>query len=128
MKRSRKPLWFLSLFVLFAGISVGILLLATLRNAQNLSVATPDLSHVSDGDYTGEYAIAPVFVRVVVSVEDHRITNIVILQHQNGLGNRAERLAGAVVETQSLEVDTVSGATVSSKCILKAVECAITGT
>ncbi len=50
---------------------------------------------------------------------------ITILQHDNGLGSTAESIVNDVVKEQSLDIDTVSGATVSSKCILKAVENAI---
>lgn len=55
----------------------------------------------------------------------HLITNITILQHDNGLGSTAESIVNDVVQEQSLDIDAVSGATVSSKCILKAVENAI---
>lgn len=43
----------------------------------------------------------------------------------NGLGSTAESIVNDVVQEQSLDIDIVSGATVSSKCILKAVENAI---
>ena len=85
----------------------------------------PDLSNIQDGNYIGEYTITPVFVKVEVSVSNHRITNITVLQHDNGLGSMAENIVNDVVEEQSLDIDAVSGATVSSKCILKAVENAI---
>ncbi|MDE6622357.1 MAG: FMN-binding protein [Lachnospiraceae bacterium] len=85
----------------------------------------PDLSNVQDGNYIGAYSIAPVHVKAEVSVSNHQITNIAILQHDNGLGSAAECIINDVVEEQSLDIDAVAGATVSSKCILKAVENAI---
>ena len=48
-----------------------------------------------------------------------------ILQHDNGLESTAESIIHDAVKEQSLSIDAVSGATVSSKCILKAVENAI---
>lgn len=75
--------------------------------------------------YIGEYSIAPVHVKAEVSVSNHQITNIEIFQHDNGLVSTAESIINGVVEEQSLDIDAVSGATVSSKCILKAVENAI---
>ena len=53
------------------------------------------------------------------------MTNVRLVRHDHGLGGKAESLAGAVVEAQSLELDPLSGATVSSQCILKAVEIAL---
>jgi uncharacterized protein with FMN-binding domain len=47
------------------------------------------------------------------------------LQHDNGLGSAAESIVNDVVEEQPLDIEAVSGTTVSSKCILKTVENAI---
>ena len=73
------------------------------RQARTLEVETPDLARLEDG----------------------RIAAVQLVRHDHGLGSGAESLPRAVVESQSLELDAVSGATVSSKCILKAVETAL---
>lgn len=93
--------------------------------ADKLSVITPELENIDDGLYEGEYDIVPVSVVVQVSIQDNRISNIAILKHENGLGGKAEKIVKDIIKKQSLEVDTISGATVSSKCILKAIEQAI---
>lgn len=93
--------------------------------AKEVSVSALDLSDVPDGNYKGQYAIFPVNVKVEVIVESHKITDINILQHDNGLGSAAESITKDIQKNQSLDVDAVSGATVSSKCIVKAVENAI---
>ena len=41
------------------------------------------------------------------------------------MGNKAETIVDDVVDKQTLDVDTVSGATVSSKVILKSIENAL---
>ncbi len=125
MKKSKKVLLITFIAVLFLFIAGKIMIGNMVRNVQNISVSMPDLSNVQDGNYIGEYSIAPVHVKVEVSVSNHQITNITILQHDNGLGSTAESIINDVVEEQSLGIDAVSGATVSSKCILKAVENAI---
>lgn len=70
-------------------------------------------------------SITPVYVEVEVSVTEHKITNIKIIEHENGLGGKAEKIVDNIISRQSLEVDAVSGATVSSKCIIKAIENAL---
>lgn len=125
MKKSKKVLLVIFFAVLFLLIAGKIIISNMVRNVRNISVSMPNLSNVQDGNYTGEYSIPPVHVKVEVSVSHHRITNITILQHDNGLGRAAESIVNDVVEEQSLDIDAVSGATVSSKCILKAVENAI---
>lgn len=125
MKKGKKLLPIVFCVVLFLLIAGKIIIGNMVRNVQNISVSMPDLSNVQDGNYIGEYSIAPVHVKVEASVSNHRITKITILQHDNGLGSTAESIVNDVVEEQSLDIDAVSGATVSSKCILKAVENAI---
>lgn len=114
------------LFILMMLLIVGKVVLGNMvRRIRELPVAMPDLSAVSDGNYVGEYTAGPVHVKVEVVVRQHQITEIVIRQHDNGLGSAAETIVGDVIAAQSLNVDAVSGATVSSKCILKAVEDAL---
>ena len=125
MKKSKKVLLIIFFVVSFLLIAWKIIVGNMVRNVQNISVSMPDLLNVQDGNYIGEYSITPLHVKVEVSVSNHRITNITILQHDNGLGSTAESIVNDVMEEQSLEIDAVSGATVSSKCILKAVENAI---
>ncbi|MCI9081909.1 MAG: FMN-binding protein [Lachnospiraceae bacterium] len=125
MKKGKKILLITFIVVLFLFITGKIVMGNIVKNVKNISVSMPDLSNVQDGNYIGEYSITPVHVKVEVSVNNHQITDISILQHDNGLGSTAESIVNDIVEEQSLDKDAVSGATVSSKCILKAVENAI---
>lgn len=88
--------------------------------------ATPDLRAMNDGDFTGAYRSGVVSATVEVALRDHRITSIRILKHFNGQGQAAETIVNDVITAQSLEVDAISGATISSKVILKAIETALT--
>lgn len=92
---------------------------------KDISISDIDLENVGDGAYTGEYSAPPVSVTVQVTVANHRISNIEILRHDNGLGSKAEKITDKIIGQQSLDVDAVSGATLSSVCILKAVENAV---
>lgn len=122
MKKRKKALPVLSVAVLCLLVAGNGVIGHMVGKVRNISVSTPDLSKVQDGDYIGEYSIAPVHVKAGVSVSNHRITGIALLRHDHGLGGAAERIVKDIVAEQSLDIDTVSGATVSSKCILKAVE------
>lgn len=126
MKKSKKVLLaLLSVALLFLIVGIFVIGNLTAQDAKNISLSMPDLSDMQNGEYIGEYSIAPVFVKVEVSIYEHQITNITILQHDKGLGTPAERIVNDVVDAQSLDIDAVSGATVSSKCILKAIENAL---
>lgn len=86
-----------------------------------------DLTQLADGTYTGRCDNGIVKVQVAVDVRDNAIAAVRIMEHNNGLGTPAEAITDAVVRRQSVEVDAVSGATLSSKTILKAVENALSG-
>jgi uncharacterized protein with FMN-binding domain len=99
----------------------------SLEELSGLAIGRVDLASVGDGTYEGGYKVFPVTVRVRVTVEDHRISDIQILEHIQGQGKSAEAITSEVIKEQSLQVDIVSGATYSSKVILKAIEAALTG-
>ena len=84
-----------------------------------------DLQQVNDGEYIGECDMDLVRAKVLVKVKDHRITEIELLEHDHGRGENAEVIPEKVVEVQSLKVDTITGATCSSKIILEAIEDAL---
>ncbi|MDP4094274.1 MAG: FMN-binding protein [Bacillota bacterium] len=90
-----------------------------------INIGTVDMSSIKDGSYTGEYEKSPVKAVVNVSVKDNKITDIKIVEHKCGLGKKAEKITKEIINAQSLGVDTVSGATLSSRVILKAVENAL---
>ena len=84
-----------------------------------------DLTKVEDGVYEGQCDTGVVRVRVQVTVRDHRLESIELLEHENGRGTPAEAILAQMVEEQTTAVDAVSGATCSSKVIRKAVENAL---
>lgn len=82
------------LFCIIILIYIGIRLVSNIlvNHANSISVSSLNMENVN-GTYISEYFCIPVFIKVKV-----------------------------IVKNQSLGIDTVSGATVSSKRILKAVE------
>ena len=92
---------------------------------KEMQVSLPDISAKTDGTYRGEvdFKGTPISVIVDVILDNHAITTINIIKHTcSPIGKKAEVVVDKIIETQSLDVDVVSGATVSSKAILKAVE------
>ena len=121
----KKILIILLCTILFALIGASLYLKTLVNDVNSISVSNPNMANITDGIYVGEYSITPVYVEVEVSVTEHKITNIKIIEHENGLGGKAEKIVDNVISRQSLEVGAVSGATVSSKCIIKAIENAL---
>lgn len=93
----------------------------------DIEVGRPDFSSLSAGRYTGRWDTPLVKVEVAVTADNGSLTEIQILKHECGRGKPAEAIIESVLEKQSLQVDTVSGATYSSMVILRAIENALTG-
>lgn len=92
---------------------------------KDISINSIDISKIADGKYTGSLDAIMVGAKVSVTVKEHKITDIVLLEHKNERGKSAEVIPQKVIKVQSLEVDTISGATNSSRVILKAIENAL---
>ena len=58
-------------------------------------------------------------------MENHKITKIDLLKHQNGKGKPAEATLDEMIKANTDDVDAVSGATYSSKTIRNAVNKAL---
>ena len=91
----------------------------------NITIANPDLHLIADGTYNGSFDAYLVAATVNVTIVDHAITEIELVRHKTERGQKAEVITDQVVTAQSLQVDTISGATNSSKVILKAIEIAL---
>ncbi|KAF0194105.1 MAG: hypothetical protein FD169_2036 [Bacillota bacterium] len=79
------------------------------------------LSGIPDGTYMGSYSAFPVLAEVKVTVKAQTITDIELVKHRNGQGEWAEAILVKVVASQSLDVDVIAGATISSRVILRAI-------
>lgn len=96
------------------------------KEISRIEIQSIDLTKVADGEYTGAYYVnESVGATVHVSVKNHTITGIEFIEHKHGKGKKAEEIANRVIRVQSLQVDTIAGATGSSTIILKAIENAL---
>lgn len=92
---------------------------------EGLKISNVDLSKISDGKYTGSCDVGYLGAKVAVTVKNNKIVDITLISHKNDRGKPAEVIPEKVVKAQNLQVDTISGATNSSKVILKAIENAL---
>ena len=84
-----------------------------------------DLSEVADGVYEGSSETTLVKASVRVTVKNGSIENIEILRHECGKGLLANNIVDDMVRQNEIDVDAVSGATVSSEVIKDAVRNAL---
>ena len=127
MKRVGKTLLVIACVI---GVAVGGIRLVMDRQvgkmyAQLDAVAFAAPEQVADGTYEGTAETPLVKVSVEVTVQDHVIREIKLLRHENGQGAPAEAMLPEMLSRNTSEVDSVSGATLSSKSIRAAVRNAL---
>jgi len=97
---------------------------AALRKAADRTVVPPlNLAGVTDGTYTGSAVIMHVKPQVSVTVAGGRITSIT--PSASVAGNIAP-MADRIIAAQSLDVDGISGATITTKAVKAAISDAVT--
>ncbi len=130
MTKRSKTIWtVLSIIlgiVVIIGIVGGIYSWRFISGSHNIVVGGIDLSRVPDGTYEGSYSFFHDSAKVRVAVRDHRITAIELLTKPGAAEDQVPTLTDRILEEQTVQVDLVSGASVSQKVFLKAVENALT--
>ncbi len=129
MKRKHIVILIIVLLVAAGGfLGINSILKRTESNLESLKyieITQVDLTAIENGTYSGSYSAFPISAEVNVTILDHVITGIELVKHSNGQGAPAEAILEKVMESQTLQVDSISGATYSSKVLLKAIESAL---
>lgn len=129
MKKMKITIIMIIVLILMVGGIFGINYLNRVKKYQdkvaNTKINDIDISKKENGEYFGEYDVDLVAAKVKVNIKDGKIDDIELINHKTDKGKKAEKIIDTVVEKNSLKVDTVSGATNSSKVILKAIEKAL---
>ena len=116
------------LFVLGSFAILVLLFSCSTSQLKDVKASLPDLRDKPDSVYRGNYSLSgtPVKVTVDVTISNHTVAAVKIIEHTcSPIGKKAEKITDRIIERQSLDIDAVSGATGSSKAILKAVENAL---
>lgn len=104
----------------------GFVFMAFMLRPKALDINDVDFNTIADGEYIGICQNKILFAVVKVHVKDHEISDIEILEHKDSYMEQAQQIANDVCSNHSLEVDAISGATLTSKTVLKAIENALT--
>ncbi|MCR3921556.1 MAG: FMN-binding protein [Firmicutes bacterium] len=121
----RKGLITLLVAAVLFGAGIGFSLWKGTNEIKQMTVGDVTVADIADGVYQGDTTAGAIKVLLEVTVRDAKIVAINILEHDNGQGEAAESIVEEIIAKQSLQVDTISGATYSSTVILKAVEDAL---
>ena len=119
------------IIILMVLVTLGILMgrsASIAKKVRAMPINEVDLAEITDGSYKGDFTYAGFTYQVEVMIKEHKIENIKVLKNRNTKYSKlAEGIIEKVVQNQSLKVDAISGATTTSKALLKAIENALTG-
>ncbi|MDX9809144.1 MAG: FMN-binding protein [Sphaerochaetaceae bacterium] len=141
-QKGGRNMWWVVLLIIVAviaaGLAVGVLLDAPGRKeALDLTFSAIDFKNLKDGTYTGEYQGTKSHMRdtkVEISVSAGNVSDIKILKGAVDTNGKAVKMGKDqtisevfqnVLQSQSLDVDVISGATITTKTHLKALEQAL---
>ena len=114
-------LWGVMLFAIGFGISFYRGVGNKYDEVQNVPIAEVSLDQVEDGTYEGEYSYETLSAKVRVIVKDKEIKKITLEDFKAEKGDEAASIVDNIVNSQSVKIDDVSGATDSSRVIKLAV-------
>lgn len=126
MKKALKILGAMMLVLILMAGGMFIYLTRGLSEGASLPLEGIDLSETADGTYGGQYEGGRWSNQVEVTVENHRIIRLEVVEDVRFVQNDlSQDLFNAVIAAQDTRIDTVSGATVSTRAYLKAIENAL---
>ena len=112
-------------FTVAITLFIGFVIVAFVLRPQKLEISTVDLDTASDGEYVGVCQNKILFAVVKVKIQDHKITDVEVIEHKESYMEQARQIAERVCDEQSLNVDAISGATLTSDTVQKAIENAL---
>ena len=92
---------------------------------ENMDIKSVDVNQIVDGNYIGECDAGYIYAKVKVTIKDGEITAVKLLEHRTERGKAAEVIPDKILQSHNVKVDAITGATNSSKVIMKAAENAL---
>jgi len=126
-KGLRRALIIVGVVVVVLG-AIAVALWATaspgMREVRELTVSPVDLSKVPEGTFQGTFTQGRFTFTVNVAMKDHQITGILLSDPKQDT-SVVKAIIARIISEQKVDVDTVSGASLTTKAFTKAVEIAL---
>jgi len=104
--------------------SLVLLSIGSCKELQAIDAITNDpipMDQLKDGTYESFQDYKLVTARVSVTIKNGQIESITVLDHQHGPNHGADAIVERVIKRQNIDVDVITGATGSSKVLLKTI-------
>jgi uncharacterized protein with FMN-binding domain len=111
------------LFLMIMMLSVLGCAFQEMIRVRQMDIQNVDINSIQDGEYIGSYSYSGFEYKVKTIVSAQKILDIEILQNRDTEHARcAEGVLTEILKRQTPNVDAISGATTTSRALMKAVE------
>ncbi|KAB3531541.1 FMN-binding protein [Alkaliphilus serpentinus] len=126
MKKVFKITLIIVLVIIFILLVTMGLMARGLNDIKAMAISDIDINSMEDGTYTGNFDGGRWTNQLEVEIKGQKITDIRIVKDiRFPMEGIAEKIFHQVLKEQSISVDVISGATVTSKAYLKSIEDAL---
>ena len=87
----------------------------------DLTFEMPDLTNVDDGTYYGTYEMYPMSVDIHLVINDHQITDVIMISHSLFFEEEALNIKNQIINTESFQVDFDENHLYSEKILILAI-------
>jgi uncharacterized protein with FMN-binding domain len=124
----KKVIFAIAAVVVLPAVVMGAGIIHSVLSVKNMEISEVDISSLPDGVYRGREDYLGFACKAEVTVSGHRIEDVRLSEDRTDAWvEKAKGVGTEVVKKQSLKVDAITGATITSKAMLKAIEKALKG-
>ncbi len=112
--------------LILLSIVMGLVGWINLNRLRAMKINNPNLLYINDGIYKGKFSDGAGAYIVEIEIVNHRMSQINLKSDRKSKYlDYAKPILGKIIEKQTFLLDGITGATTTSKCILKAAENAL---
>ena len=112
------------IFIVFCGYIIARKKIQ-LREAASLPFYKIELEQIADGTYSGKTYTSFLHLQLDVKIENHKITNITVIENDGIDGEKARPIIQKMIEQNSVVVPAVKGAELGSLVYISCVSTAL---
>ncbi len=98
---------------------------ARLREASSLPFYKVELSQIEDGEYEGQTYTSFLHLRLMITVKDHQLKNIEVLENDGLDGETAKPIIQEMIKQNKIVVPAIKGAELGSLVYISCVSTAL---
>ncbi len=111
------------IILLVFGVFSLVMQTVMMHSYRNMAIKSIDLKTISNGRYLGSAEFYGFEYKIALEIKNHKIIMVDIINNRdNNYAHYAEGVKYKIIKAGNINIDGITGATTTSKCLLKAAE------